>query len=292
MRVVFYTSGTTGSGRLVRGISIGNAIQRKSLDWDYTIISFSPFAHLADIFAHRHVEIPPEDEHQLSGENYSKSFLYKTILSLNPDVLIVDLLWFSLHHFIKGLACKKIFLCHWVEQRFFSVPLQNETLHLNTIDYDRLFAIEPFGPRVPFDEINPLIIRNRNEILPREKALYELNLSNNKKNCLYAFNGNPEDFEKHKKKYSYLLKENYHMVYTTNYQGGLFPVVDYYNAFDLLICGAGYNQFWEARYFNKKAIFENVPLRFSSTERRIKKFSKYKFEENGADQLIDIILKL
>ncbi len=38
--------------------------------------------------------------------------------------------------------------------------------------------------------------------------------------------------------------------------------------------------------------FENVPLRFSSTERRIKKYRNYTFEENGADQLIDIMLKL
>jgi hypothetical protein len=292
MRVVFYTSGITGSGRVVRGICIGNALRRANIKCKYIILNNSNFSHLADIFSFDHIEIPVENEDQLSKINFPSSIIYKTLETLNPDVLIVDLLWFNLHHFIHELTCKKIFLCHWVVENFFYVPLNNKTIYFQPEDYDRLYAIEPFRSKFPFDEINPIIIRNREEILSREKALRELKLSNDKKNCLYAFNGNPEDFEKHKKKYSYLSKENYHIVYTTNYQGGLFPVVDYYNAFDLVICAAGYNQFWEARYFNKKAIFENVPLRFSSTERRIKKFSKYTFKENGADQLIDIILKL
>ncbi len=37
-----------------------------------------------------------------------------------------------------------------------------------------------------------------------------------------------------------------------NYEGGIFPVVNYFNAFDLIICGASYNSFWEAIYLKKK----------------------------------------
>ncbi len=109
MRVVFYTSGTTGSGRLVRGIAVGNAIRRAGLDWDFTILSMSPFAHLADSFGHRHIEIPPETEDRLSRDNYTGSELYENLVSLNPDVLIVDLVWFSLYHFIRELPCRKIY---------------------------------------------------------------------------------------------------------------------------------------------------------------------------------------
>ena len=54
-----------------------------------------------------------------------------------------------------------------------------------------------------------------------------------------------------KKTYSYLEDEGYQMVYSTNYKGGLFPAVDYFNAFEMLICGAGYNSFWEAVYFDR-----------------------------------------
>ena len=40
--------------------------------------------------------------------------------------------------------------------------------------------------------------------------------------------------------------------YSTNIYGdGIFPIADYYNAIDLLICPPTYNHFWEARFFNK-----------------------------------------
>ncbi len=292
MRIVFYTSGITGSGRVVRGICIGNALKRANAKCEYTIVNSSNFSRLIDLFGYDHIEVPVESEHQLSKINFPSSILYKTLETLKPDVLIVDMLWFNLHYFIRELTGKKIFLSHWVEDNFFYVPLNDKTIYFQPEYYDGLYAIEPFPTTQPLDEINPILIRNRSEILPRKKALEDLNLSDRKKNCLFAFNGNPGDFENNREKYSYLEKEGYDVVYSTNYQGGIFPVVDYFNAFDLIICAAGYNQFWEARYFEKNAVFENVPLRFSSTERRIKKYRNYTFEENGADQLIDIMLKL
>jgi UDP-N-acetylglucosamine:LPS N-acetylglucosamine transferase len=82
------------------------------------------------------------------------------------------------------------------------------------------------------------------------------------------------------------------MVYSTNYQGGLFPVLDYFNAFDLLICSAGYNAFWEARFFDKEAIFIPVPRRFEDQRKRVEENLDYTFKENGADQLVDMITRM
>ena len=70
----------------------------------------------------------------------------------------------------------------------------------------------------------------------------KLNLHGNKNVCLFSFNGKPGEFKDIKKRYSYLEDAGYTMVYTTNYDGGLFPAVD------------------------------------------------YSFDENGADQLVDIML--
>ncbi len=289
MRVVFYTSGTTGSGRLVRGIAVGNALRRAGLDCEFTILNMSPFAHLADAFGHRHVEIPPEPEEDLTGETYPGSALYRNLIALDPDVLIVDLLWFSLHHFIDRFTCRKIFLSHWVKDDFFRVPLPGGTLRFRPEQYHQLLAIEPFDTPLPFDRINPVIIRNRDEILDRETALGKLGLSPDEKHCLYAFNGNPGDFDAHRSKYAYLEDEGYAMTYSSNYRGGLFPAVDYFNAFDLVICAASYNQFWESRYFGKQALFENISSRFSSSERRVKYYLRHRFETNGADELVERI---
>jgi hypothetical protein len=233
-----------------------------------------------------------ENEIQLSPENYPASVLYHTISEINPDVLIIDLLWFPLYHCINTLKCKKIFLCHFVYDRFFSIPYGHAHLTFNSNHFDRLLAIEPFACGIPMEQINPIILRNKNEILSREDALEKLGLNGKGKNCLYAFNHHPGDFEKYREKYSYLENSGYHMVYTTNYQGGIFPIVDYFNAFDFVVCGAGYNIFWEVIYFDKEAVFENFPLVFSSTEYRIDKYQEHYFEENGADQLVSIMLNL
>ena len=82
------------------------------------------------------------------------------------------------------------------------------------------------------------------------------------------------------------------MVYPYKYQDKLFPEVDYFNAFDMIVCGGGYNQFWEAVYFNKEAIFCPLPLTFEDQARRIRECQEYYFEENGADQLVDIIVNM
>ncbi len=74
--------------------------------------------------------------------------------------------------------------------------------------------------------------------------------------------------------------------------GGLFLAVDYFNAFDLVICGAGYNAFWEAVYFKKEAIFVPAPRRFEDQKKRVHECQEHYFDTNGADQLVDIVLNL
>lgn len=292
MNIVYYTSGLTGTGRLVIGISIGNALKRNGVDCNYTILSSSPFGKLTEACGCKHIEIPAEGEKQLSKENYHSSHLYKALSGLEPDVLIINHLWFTMYSFAGEIRCKKIYISDHAEDRFFTIPLADGKLHFNRNDFNRVIAIEPFKCCIEMEEINPLIIRNRDEIMPRESALEALKLDGAKKIAFYGFNGNPGDFEKYKAKYAYLSDVGYKIVYSTNYREGLFPLADYYNAFDLMICGAGYNQFWEAVYFNKEAVFETTRLNFSSQERRVCECQETYFEENGADQLAEIIMKM
>jgi hypothetical protein len=94
-------------------------------------------------------------------------------------------------------------------------------------------------------------------------------------------------------KYSYLESAGYRMIYSTNYSAeGFFPIVDYYNAVDFIVSGAGYNQFWEIIYFNKEAVFVPVRRIFEDQGKRIRECQEHYFVENGADQLVDIIMKL
>jgi hypothetical protein len=287
MKIVYYTSGISGSGRIVTGISIGNAFRRKGMDVDFTILSSSPFAALADDYNHE--EIPLEDEFSLSADRCRSSALYSTLERLQPDILLVDLQWYPLHHFIIELPCKKILLCRQVDDRFFSLPLHDGPLEFERSRFDLVLATEPFESIIPMTRINPIVIRNRDEILSRHEALKRLGLDEARPNCLFAFNGHPDDFRRTRKKYSY-LEDSYRMVYSTNYREGLFPAADYFNAFDFIVCGGGYNQFWEVIYFDKEAVFEPTATVFEDQARRIRECQEYYFDENGADQLVALIL--
>ena len=99
-------------------------------------------------------------------------------------------------------------------------------------------------------------------------------------------------FEETKKMYSYLENEGYPIVYSTNYQGGLFPAVDYFNAFEMVICGRGISAFWEAVYFQKEAIFVPQQRRFENQAWRVAECQDYVFTRNGADELVELILGL
>lgn len=239
----------------------------------------------------RHVYVPAEESDQLSEENFRSSRLYHALRELHPDVLIIDLLWFTLAHFVDELKCRKIFICHQVIPEFFAINDGTVNMAFVPEKYDMLVGIEPFETAYDFTFIDPIILRNRNEILSREEALRRLSIDENGKlNALFAVNARPGDFERIKKTYSYLSDVGYNMVYSTNYAGGLFPIVDYFMAFDLVICLAGYNQFWECLYFEKEAVFETIPLYFSSMQKRIMDCGDYVFRSNGADQLVHMML--
>jgi hypothetical protein len=297
LNIVFYTSGTTGSGRIIKGISIGNALLRKDIDFEYTIVSSCSFDFLVDNFNFKHIEIPIENEELLTGNLYRQSLLFRTLQDLDPDILIVDLEWFTIDRFIDEFSFKKIFLCTNlnIEEKanlYFNIPLSTGVLHFDPAKYDLMVKAEPTYTAIPMVNINPLIMRNKEEILSREDASALLGLKPENKNCLFAINGKPGEYEDIVKTYSYLEDEGYQIVYTTNYKGGIFPVVDYFNAFDLIISGGGYNSFWEAQYFEKEALFIPVPRLFEDQWKRIDECTGKTFRENGADQLVDIILNL
>lgn len=291
MKIIYYTSGLTGRGRIVTGISIANAFKRKNIDCDYTILS--SFEQDFQFSNFKHIKIPVEHESLLLSKDYKTSILFKTLSELKPDIILFDLIWFTTYNFINELNCKKIFLSRQVNDSFFSIPLHEQTLTFNPKQFDLVIATEPFKSRIEMRGINPIVIRNRDEILPREEALNKLGAEEGRPVCILAYSGNPGELEKVKKKYSHLEDADYQMLYSTNYSAkSYFPIVDYFNAFDFIISGAGYNAFWEIIYFNKEAVFEPAERHFEDQYMRIENCQEYYFEENGADQLVDIIMSL
>ncbi|HAE23320.1 MAG TPA: hypothetical protein DCG47_13520 [Spirochaetaceae bacterium] len=288
MKLLFYSGGTTGSGHIVKGLSIANAIRRAGLDWDYKILSVrTPFAGLAERQGVAIETIDAEDEKRLGPELWRESALFKAIDAYNPDVLVVDLFWFALDSFIRELPCKKAILIRQVDPAFFAMRTAERALCFRPEDYDLAAAIEP-GFNTPFasERLEPLVVRHRDEIMPAGRALRELGLDPDDQACFFGFNGNAWEGAEVWKSFDYLEGEGWKVVRSNNREGGLFPAVDWFNAFGLLVVGAGYNAFWEARYFGKEAFFAPFPRNFEDQYRRIRLCSSYVPKENGADQLI------
>jgi hypothetical protein len=287
VRVVFYTSSTSGVGRLVTGMSVGNALRRKGVSCRYTIVHSSNLGHLAEDFDA--VRVPVETEDELSPSRCRTSVLYKTLSKLRPDLLLVHHTWFMVHHFIRDLPGRKYYLSDQCVDAHFRVPLPSGELAFDPCQYDRVFAIEPFENAMTMESVNPLVLKNRDEIMPREKALRRLGLDGTKPVALYSLSGRPEYYDCYREKYAGLESE-YDVVYTGTWSGNtLFPAVDYFNAVDLIVCGAGYNQVWETNFFKKKALFETLEVHFSDQRLRLKTSETFHFDENGADQLVNLI---
>ncbi len=288
MRIVYYTSSINVIGRFVIGLSIGNALVRKGIDCHFTIVHSSPAGHLAGEFDH--VRVPLETESELSKKNYHKSFLYKTLRGLKPDILLVNHQWFAIHNFTDEFRCKKIYLSDQAYDRHFSIPLPEGDMVFDPARYDRLIAIEPNRCAIPMETINPLVIRNRDEIYSRARALGLLDLDGNKKIALYSLTSSRVEHDQLRDKYAY-LQSDYEIV-TISPKKMIFPIVDYYNAFDLLVMGAGYNNVWSSIFFNKKALFEPEKKKFSDESLRVEFSRSFRFDVNGADQLVDVIMNL
>ena len=61
------------------------------------------------------------------------------------------------------------------------------------------------------------------------------------------------------------------------HRDGVFPIVDYFNAFDFVVC------------FGKQAVFVPHPRRFEDQSWRIDNCRAYRFSGNGADQLVGML---
>lgn len=294
LSILYYTGGTTGSGHIILGLTLAEAFRRAGESIGFSILSVeSKYAGFADKFSLPYTLIPPEDEVVLGPDRWRDSALYRAIEAAAPDVLVVDIHWFALDSFLRHLPCKKVFLTRQIDPRTFRFRTPDRELVFRPEDWDLVLRTEPgFDLPFPSEAVEPLVLRNRDEILSSEAARADLGLGPGDRACLFAFSGRTGEGAEAWKSFSYLEDEGWTVIRSDNREGGLFPAMDWYNAFDLVVCGAGYNQFWEARYLRKEAYFVPFPRRFEDQARRIALCSDYEFEENGADQVVRRILAL
>lgn len=294
--MAYLALGATGAGNILPGLALGTACQRlgkNKAHWNYFYFQTA----LAGVFASfglgpHHVDESPIDDYFLRPET---THLFQTLMDSGCSLVVVNQHWFYVQAMIPLLqqaGIKVILLLRNTNTVFYQLENPNPRARFQPLVWDAVYGVEPgdFPPGVGM--VDPLVLRNPGEILPREIARMALNAKTEKPLCLIAQNGKPEEFQNLVKTYSYLEDEGYEVKTSTNYQGGLFPMVDYFNGVDLLITGAGYNAYWEAQYFQKDVIFVPMPRQFEDQTARVERNADYVFKENGADTLARMLTEM
>ena len=288
MRVVFFTFGM-GSGDLVFGASLYFAFRRAGADIDFTALTNCEFSGIVEPFF-EHVHVQPEPEKLLRTDHDTS--LFYAIEGLSPDVLIVSGIWLPLYRILADLPGRKVFITRMAPEGWFHVPLPDGSIDFDPSAYDLAFTIEPGFSLPGAQAVEPMIVRNHDEVLRREDARDAFRVPVGKKLCVIAHNGYAGELETLIEAYGAPGSE-YHVVTATNAaERDLFPLAEYASAIDLLIGGAGYNIFYETRYFEIESILCPFERNADDQAWRLATNSEYRFDENGADTIARRVLRM
>lgn len=299
MRVLYRSGGATGSGNLTAGLALGTALARAGLLGPGRVdfrLSCPPsaFSALAARLGFRLDEAPPPDPSEAPEE----SSLARSIRAFDPDVLVVGQFWTEFDALLGGLRCRKVLLLRATDPRFFhfrvALPGGGEREYrLESAAWDLVASTEPHAdPPFPTERLEPLVLRNPEEVMTGAAARADLGLEPAEKAFFFGFNGKEGEGAAAWKSYSYLQDEGWRAVRSDNRAGGLFPAMDWYRAFDLVVCGAGYSAFWETRALGIDAVCVPFPRVFEDQAARVALCSDYDPRANGADDLVRLIAGL
>jgi hypothetical protein len=290
VRIVFATFGR-GSGDLVIAASLYSALKRMGTELSFSAVGDCEYYYLFDDYFD-FVFVKPQPEFLFRRDH--ETDLVTAIAALQPDVLVVWMIWLPLYAVIDQFPCKKIFLARGAPNWWWRAPLgKGRTIDFDPDHYDIVFDVEP-NTELPFGEkTEPMVVRNPNEVLPREVARRELGAVDDRPLCVVAHNGYAGELEQ------ILTQEKldaagYHVITLTNTQQGrnIFPLAEYARGIDFLIGGAGYNLFYEARYFGIPS--RHIPFKRNGDDQlwRLETNRNYSFQENGADTVARRIIEL
>ena len=285
MKIRFVSLGH-GAGHLMRGIAIHNAIQRKGLQADYRMVGVNRVhPSITASCPFEAVEIVPSRFETEPCE----TTLYKRLTEEALDLVIVDHAWAWTRKILRDMDCCKILLLRQISAAFLRLRFENRVIEYTPDIFDQVYLIEPFKSPVKGRRIPPVVVRNPDEILSREAARSRLRVPDNRPCAVIAHVGSSSNEMAAVNRLFDSLpeKERYYRMACSGYADNpVFPLSDYYNGIDLMVCGAGYNTFWETRYFNKKAVY--LPFRRAEEDQRlrIRDCAGYQMRENGADVLV------
>ena len=289
MNIAFFTAGTIGAGHLMRGLAIGRGLERAGRRHRYRMFGPPlPFPACRRLVNYEAVEI--ETDAALRHPQLAQtSDLGRRLAAFRPDLLLVDLFWAPLHWLLPALGCEAWLLLRTCPAAWLIGP---PAMSFDAGRFARLLAIEPFarGATAPaLDSVEPVVIANPDECLPAGALRERVGAGSAEELVAVVHAGQRRELD-------LLLDEaaagggTLH-VFDLHDGGAPFPIATWLGGAGRIVCGAGYNAYWEARWlgFAARTRFVPFPRSIDDQGARLAAGAAYTMRANGADTLARLI---
>ena len=279
MRVAYFTAGTVGAGHLVRGHAIGRALGRCGFTGEYRAFGPPvPYPVAADV-AYRPVAV---DARELRDPARAVGSEIATALAeFRPDLLLVDLFWAPMRHVLPSLGCEAWLLLRTCPRAWFDGPPDTR---FEARQFRRIIGIEPFRHAVIRESVDPIVVGNPDECRPRTALRERLGVPD----------GQPLTVTMHAGLAGELAQLGADQAHRLDLfaDDALFPVAEWLPGADRILCAAGYNAFWEARWlgYADRTRFTPLARKIDDQGWRVANCAAHPMRANGADTLAASIL--
>jgi hypothetical protein len=294
VRVAYFTAGTVGAGHLVRGVAIGRGLARAGFAGEYRLFGPGlPFPAALARTDYEAVEIETDralrDRHLAQG-----SALARRLAAFAPDLLLVDMFWAPLYWVLPALqragGCAAWLLVRTCPPHWLAGP---PGMPFTPGPYERILAIEPgvetgldlsrLG-RARLDEtIDPIVVANPGEHRPAGALRERLGLAAGDELVAIVHAGARGELPALHEAAAAASPA----VLNLFDPAAPFPAAEWLGGADRVVCGGGYNAFWEARWLGYAERTTFVPFRrtIDDQARRLTACRDIVPRANGADEL-------
>lgn len=276
MRVAYVTAGTVGFGDTAKGISLRRALARRNSSVDLRV--FAPQSQFPVTQSQGVVVVDVDAAALLDPGRALGSNLGAAVAAFAPDLVVLGQFWAPVHHLIAAWGAPAWLLlraapAQWT-QGFPGMPFDPKR-------FARIVAIEPVELAHVRERIDPIVLANADDAGP----LLPTPLSSRAALGVVAVHaGLPGELEQ-------LVARSPKPV-TTRFdlrdQSAPFPVCLLLAAdAEHVVCGAGYNSYWEARWLHYASRTTFVPFARNIDDQawRVTACADFVPKENGADVL-------
>ena len=290
MKLAYFTGGTAGAGHLVRGLAIGQALNRAGYRGDMRMfIPTKPLAGLREALAPFSPTVCPIDpEEVLDPLRGPRSEISAALIDYAPDLLIADMFWAPLLHILPLLNTES-----WLLVR--SCPdiwlRGTQTTPFDSTQFTRIIGIEPLTNKEISEHIEPIVICNPDDAKTRAELCARWDIEGGTRVVAITHAGLRGEIDVLRSDYdetigdeeddSFIIESDLHD------QNAVFPLAAWLPAVDQIHCAAGYNSYWESRWMNyaHKTRMRVIARKIDDPLSRVESGRSYRMRENGADVL-------